>query len=210
MNEFPDRVIALTGSMGSGKSAVTSFFCDTFVADRIDVDRVCRLLLQPDEAGWRLLRKYLHSDYFASDGSLDRVKLRKAIFSDDAFRLRINEMIHPLARKYVARLVQQHLDSKSENVVVVEVPLLFEAGWASDFATTIVVYACARQCRRRIATRDGVTDLDARKAVASQSDLLDKALLADHVIDNSGTWFLTCMQVLRLGRLLGAVDRKRQ
>jgi len=66
----------------------------------------------------------------------------------------------------------------------------------------VVAYADATTCQRRIMLRDRVSDTEAEKAIGAQMPLARKALLADHVIDNSGPWSDTCLQIVHLRNLL--------
>jgi len=82
------------------------------------------------------------------------------------------------------------------------VPLLSEAQWEDDFPQIVVVYADEKTCLHRIMLRDRISEAAAEQAVATQMDLSHKASLADHVIDNSGSWSDTALQIVHLDNLL--------
>ncbi len=199
------KVLGLTGGIGSGKSTVGEFLSRSAGWHRLDADDICRLLLRPGEPGWRGVSRVLGQEFFLPDRSLDRKKVREAIFSDPTLRGRINAVIHPLARDSVAAGIaswRQTAGREGGAVLVVEVPLLFEASWQDDFDAIVVVYADQSVCLSRIASRDGVSLESAEAALASQWPLADKSLAADYVIDNSGSRAGTCLQLLHLIRLV--------
>lgn len=199
---FHTGIIGLTGGMGSGKSAVAAHLCDLHGAKHIDADQVCRRLMEPHEKGWIALQDMFGEKYLGADQALDRQKLRHAIFHDERVRSQVNSLLHPLARDEIVRLLGRTSNPHIDQKVIVEVPLLFEAHWEKDFATIVVVYADKEQCLKRLIKRDQINREEAEAAIASQWPLSDKVLWADHVINNSGTWSATCLQLLHLGRLL--------
>jgi len=198
------RVIGLTGGMGSGKSAVAVSLAEGLAASRLDVDRICRELLMPGAKGWCAVREAFGARYFSRDETLDRPLLRREIFSDSKVRAQLNHLLHPLVHEVMTSRIAQLTRDDPLALVVVEVPLLFEAEWEDFFAAVVVVYASARVCIERLIRRDGLTIAEARQAAASQWPVFDKAMRADHVIDNSGCWSATCLQILHLARLMGA------
>lgn len=204
------RVFGLTGGMGSGKSMVAAFLAGVAGWRVLDVDQVCRDILEPDRPGWRALVRAFGNDFFRSDRHLDRKLLRRAIFRDSALRGRIDRLLHPLARKEVAVQItaweRTAVGRETGQILVVEAPLLYEAGWEKDFREVIVVYADDATCRARVAGRDRVTPGEAEAAVAAQLPLAAKARLADHVIDNSGCITETYLQLLHLLNVVAASE----
>lgn len=190
-------MIGITGTIGSGKSSVSRFWAAYSGLPLIDIDLLCRELLVVDRPGWRALRENLASSYFLPDGQLDRSKLRGAIFTDSSLRQRVDSLIHPLAHELLLKKAA-FLDGR----VLVDVPLLFEADWQEYFQATVMVYADRQTCCRRISARDNISPQEAEKAVRSQMDCWEKALLAHHVIDNRFCWLLTRRQATHLAELL--------
>jgi len=197
----PTEKIGLTGTLGSGKSSVARFLQNSLAAESIDADLICRQLLEPDARGWHALQQTLGREYFKADGTVDRARLRNGLFRDDNLRTRVNHLLHPLAREEVVRRLQE-IAQRSGGPVVVEVPLLFEAGWEDIFDRIIVVYADCTSCCERIMQRDGVSFAEASSGLTAQSSLAAKVVRADHVIDNSGSWAATCLQLLHLKKIL--------
>lgn len=197
-------LLGVTGGIGSGKSSVCQLLASSCQAAVVDVDQCCRQLLAPDQPGWLALRDGgdgqagLGAGFFLANGELDRKALRERLFADAQLRLRVDALLHPLARQAMRAAVA----ASPGPLVLVEIPLLYEAGWEQEVDAVLVVSARpgARCCR--IMRRDGVSRRQAARAIAAQMDLDEKARRADMVIDNSGAWPRTQEQVLALGMSL--------
>ena len=199
-------VVAITGGMGSGKSSVAAYLCEIGGARGLNADTLCRQLLEPEAAGWLAVRKAFGEKFFLSDQHIDRSLLRKVLFDDSAFRHELNTLLHPLVRNEITSCIERErgylFEGQPQARFVVEVPLLYEAHWEQDFPQVVVVYADEKACQRRIMLRDRISEAEAEKAMATQMPLPHKALLADHVIDNSGAWLDTSLQIRHLCNLL--------
>ncbi len=193
------RPVGLTGGMGAGKSSAARFLRQRFGLAYIDADVICRQLLEPEASGWHALVDCFGGRFLAPDRSVDRPRLRDAIFADPALRQQLDRLLHPLARRELhRRLAALAMVGRC----LVEVPLLYEAGWEAEFDGVVVVYAPFEQCRARLCRRDRISGEAAELAMAAQIPLAEKALRAGHVIDNSGPWHETCLQLLHLGEVL--------
>ncbi len=190
--------VVITGGIGSGKSLVCRQLAQLCRVPVIDLDAICRQLLEPGKAGWLALKENIDNCFFTQAGELDRVAFRTALFADNELRARVDSLIHPLARVEMEKQV-----SAADGQVLVEIPLYFEAGWQGDDHLVVVVYADASVCRQRIVARDHVPPEEAERAIAAQFPLEKKAELADHVIDNSGKWQDTCLSLQQLADTLG-------
>ena len=179
------RKIGLTGGIASGKSLVSEMLARMLDCIHIDADEVCRQLLEPHAEGWREFSRIFGLKYFAEDGSINRPLLRKDLFIDEDFRQRVNAVIHPLVKRTIIAKMDHIIDSEGNSLVVVEVPLLYEAHWENIFDTVVVVYADYETCLNRLMERDGVERSSAIKELESQLPLSEKVMKADHVVDNS-------------------------
>ncbi|MCK5069304.1 MAG: dephospho-CoA kinase [Desulfocapsa sp.] len=181
--------IAVTGGMGSGKSRVAVALSELLGAKYVSADIVCRDLLQVGNPGYQQLQKTFSSDFFLSDGSLNRPLLRDTIFTNTNKRKQLDSILHPLVRDI---LVESGLTAQTKGLdLVAEVPLLFETGWKSDFDCSIVVFADTDTCVARIMQRDSVSEKEAMDGIASQMSLEEKCQLGDRVIDNSASFDAT-------------------
>jgi dephospho-CoA kinase len=193
--------------MGSGKSSVAILLSDLLAARYIDVDAICRQLLEPGEAGWLALRRILPRNIFRRDETINRRMFRQVLFTEKELRLQVNSLLHPLAREVTVAGIGAPAREGS-GTVVIEVPLLFEAGWVDLVDRIIVVYADCAVRLQRITNRDLVSDTEAETGMAVQESLLAKVLLADHVIDNSSCWPETYLQISHLARVLGRKENE--
>ena len=133
--------IALTGGPGSGKSTVARMFRD-LGAQVIDADEVAHAVVAPGTPAWEELRREFGPDYFQEDGSLDRAKLSRLVFQDAGARQKLNVIVHPRITREIARRLEE-LAARGVKLVLVEVPLLYEAGLEKNYEKVIVVDASA-------------------------------------------------------------------
>lgn len=193
-------IIGVTGGMGAGKSIAAGLLGKLLEYDVLDADILCRNLLQPHMPGWQGVQEKWGARFFDLTGNIDRPALRKALFADPVVRQGLERILHPLVRQEIMRRVAEKRLRLSG--LVVEVPLLFEAGWQDDFDWIVVVYAGPECCVERIVRRDRVSLEAGRAAVSTQMPLEEKALRADSVIENSGPLALTILQIYHLARFL--------
>ncbi|MCI5222809.1 MAG: dephospho-CoA kinase [Candidatus Electrothrix sp. AR4] len=198
-NTAERTVIGVTGGIGSGKSRVCAYMAERYRFPFLNLDLICKQLLMPDEPGWLALREVVPGDFFTASGALDRKIFRNALFADTALRSRVDAVLHPLAR-----VEMNNRAALLNGRVLVEIPLLFEAGWQDAVQLIVVVYADLSVRLRRIVQRDQVTTEQAVKAVDAQRCLVEKASLADYVIDNSFSWRYTCAQLQQFFGVLGS------
>ncbi len=164
----------------------------------INIDLLCKDLLSIGNVGFQAIIDRYGNRFLTENGEIDRISFRTALFNDEIFRLSINELIHPLARA----ALHEACDALEKTVVLAEVPLLYEAGWLDDFCEIIVVYASKPKCLERVIARDGVTAKEALRSYDSQMSLEQKALLANHVINNNGSWIDTIFEAIHLSKII--------
>jgi len=191
------KLIGITGGIGTGKSSVSRFWSSYFNIPMIDADGISRELMQKGEEGYETLKKRFSNRFFKNE-QIDRSSLRESIFSDSTFREEINSLIHPLVLEKIKYKHAKLLDK----YVIIEVPLLIEAGWEKEFEHIVVVYADEKTCSGRIMVRDNLTQSKTQSAIDSQLSITSKLMLADHVINNNGSWLNTCLEIIHLGKTL--------
>ena len=198
-------LLAVTGGIGSGKSTVAELF-RAHGALVVSADRVSRELLEPGASGWLRLREEFAGRFFDVAGRLDRTTLRRAIFGDAELRAQVDSLLHPLVRARISELIGAAGKAARPNPtrspaypgIVVEVPLLFEAGWQDDFGCVVVVKSEDEQAVTRLMARDSVSRSEAEAALAAQMPMCEKIARADLVVDNRGDLAATELQVARL------------
>lgn len=190
------KVIALTGGIASGKSTVAGMLAE-LGAVTVDADALSRAAVAPGTPGLALLVASFGAGVLGADGSLDRERLGKLVFSDPVARGRLEAIVHPLVASLSQERIEQALAGGAQ-VVVYEIPLLFETGRESEFPISVLVYLDAASQLRRLMTRSHLDEVAARARITSQMDLERKRELATWVVDNSGSLSSTRGQVERL------------
>ena len=175
--------VGLTGSIGAGKSAVSSRLAE-LGAVVVDSDLLAREVLAPDSAGLRDVVAAFGADVLDSDGALDRAALGEVVFADDAARRRLEAIVHPRVR---ARAAELEGAAAAEAVVVHDVPLLVETGQADMYDVVVVVDVPDELAVRRLVEQRGMTEAAARARLRAQADRAERAAVADLIIDNTGT-----------------------
>jgi dephospho-CoA kinase len=202
------KLIGLTGGVGSGKSTVAAMLRD-LGAVVVDADEATHAVYEPGTPGFDAVAQEF-GDYYIRDGRIDRQRLGELVFKDAASRRRLNAIVHPLVREWMAARTAEAADRGAE-IVVQEVPLLFENGLEPLYSSVVLVYVPeAMQLERLVAPSTatfrsrGFTADRARAVIATQVPIEEKRRRADHVIDNSGTLEATRRQVEQLwAKLVG-------
>lgn len=192
--------IAVTGSLGTGKSTVSKILAVTLATEIIDTDELCRRQMLPGAEGFEEFRRSFGKKFIQGDNTIDRRLLRQAVFEDEELRAQLEQILHPLVQREVASYSKE-CRSRGK-ILVVEVPLLFEVGWQDDFDASVVVYVPEKMCIERVMVRNGLAISEIRQILKSQMPIDKKRDYADFIIDNSGTFVSTVQQVAWLSKKL--------
>ncbi|MBI2532928.1 MAG: dephospho-CoA kinase [Deltaproteobacteria bacterium] len=179
------KVVGLTGGIASGKSSVAAIL-RRLGAAVIDADDLSRQVVQPGQEGWKEIVNIFGAEVLQPDQNIDRQKLRKIIFNDPEARKRLETIIHPRVRALAERRIQEYA-AAGYQIVVYEVPLLFEVRLHETLRPVILVACDAKTQTERIVQRDRVAGVEAQKTIAAQMSLEEKRKLADYVIENNGS-----------------------
>ena len=153
--------IGLTGSIACGKSTVSQYLRQKgcFI---VDADAISRALTADGGAALPEIRRAFGDDVF-SGVSLDRAKLGQLVFADAQKRETLNAILHPMILSEIRRQLDR-LDAPGQ-IVVGDVPLLFECGMESMFDTVWVVRAARETQIQRLFERDGLSREQAERRV---------------------------------------------
>jgi dephospho-CoA kinase len=173
----------------------------------VDADQIAREVLAPGGPAYPGVVGAFGPDIVRSDGTVDRKALAARIFADPAARESLNALTHPDIRARMAEETARLSAIAGIEVIVLDIPLLFETRDASDLDGVIVVYADEPTRLRRLIARDDLTEEEARRRVSAQMPLTEKVARADWVIDNTGPPEATRRQVERVWEALRAREK---
>ena len=177
--------VALTGNIASGKSLVASLWAGAGVAV-ISADDLARQVVAPGTPGLQAVVDAFGEDVLGPDGTLDRGALRERVFSDARDRARLEALLHPRIRI----LRQEWVEARSRDgadLVVSEVPLLFEANLEGEYDAVVVVTAPRDVRIRRIWEGRGIRESEALRIMETQMPSAEKVARADYVLENGST-----------------------
>ncbi|GAB6041965.1 dephospho-CoA kinase [Endothiovibrio diazotrophicus] len=177
----PALVVALTGGIGSGKSAVSERFAARGVPV-VDTDVIAREVVRPGTPGLAAVVEAFGGAVLDGDGRLDRAALRHRVFAAPAERRRLEAILHPLIRAEVRRRVAA-LDAR---YCIVVIPLLVEGGGRELAQRVLVVDAPDGVRRARVVARDGLDEETIDRIFAAQASRDERLAWADEVIVNGG------------------------
>lgn len=177
-------LVGLTGGIASGKSTVAACFVERG-SELIDADQIAREVVLPDTPTWRKIVEHFGAGVLDADGFVDRARLGAIVFADEAKRALLNQLTHPPVVDEIASRLE--LYTAFDGVVLLDVPLLVEAGVDRGYEAIVVVAASAETQLRRLVELRGMTERAARQRIDAQAPLERKLAVATHVIWNDGT-----------------------
>lgn len=176
-------VVAITGGIGCGKSAVAEIL-RTDGVPVLDADEVARDVVRPGSEALPEIVRQFGREVLRPDGSLDRRKLASIVF-DDAGKLKsLNAIIHPLVRDRMQAWVAEQRAAQRSCAGVI--PLLFETGAERGWDFVICVASHDDISRRRLLER-GWSDAEIEARRKAQMNVEEKMQRACWVIENNGT-----------------------
>jgi dephospho-CoA kinase len=174
--------VGLTGGIGSGKSEVARVFAN-LGALVIDADELARVAVAPGSDGLAQIRARWPQTVHA-DGTLDRAALATIVFENASEREQLNAIVHPIVRRLADG---REATAAAEQIVVHEIPLLFETGFAERCDATVAVVAPRELRIARTQARSGSAREEIERRMAAQIDPEEARRRADYTIVNEGT-----------------------
>ena len=173
--------IAIAGNIASGKTAVETFFNKNGY-EVLDTDKIGHEILNSDTR-FEILKAFENED-ISNNGIIDRKKLGDIVFSNYQSRKKLENIIHPIIRLRLQEYFDQHTD---DNVILVAIPLVFEAHMEDLFDKIIFVFADDETRLERLMKRNSLSQQDAMKRINSQMSQFMKLEESDYVFHNNGT-----------------------
>lgn len=179
---FPPILIALTGGIASGKSAVAALFAARDVPV-FDTDQIARDVVEPGTPTLEKIVATFGVEVLETNGRLNRTRMRELVFADPSKRKQLETITHPAIREELARRSQEADGLYQVHVI----PLLVETGRADAYDRVLVVDAPETDQLRRLELRDGTDETTARNILGAQASRESRLAMADDVIVNTGT-----------------------
>lgn len=181
-------LVALTGGIASGKSTVCRLLQERG-AYILDSDALAREVVRKGQPAWREIVDHFGESILTPQGEIDRGKLAGIVFSDPEERAFLNRVTHPrIFRLMGRRLREVESLSRGEGVVILDIPLLVEAGAAHLFQMNLVVDAPPEIQAKRLVAERGVSEEEAWARINAQVTREERLRHADLVIENRGTF----------------------
>ncbi|MBR2178981.1 MAG: dephospho-CoA kinase [Selenomonadaceae bacterium] len=191
-------IIGVTGGIACGKSTVSNEL-SKYGAKIINADKMAHWQLSPGGEIYNAYIEHFGSDILNEEGLIDRRKIAGIVFNDEEQLAWINEIAHPIILKHVRqRLVDYQIAGVS--LVILDVPLLYEAGWDRECDEVWVVHLKHGRQVNRLMERNKLTLEEAEGRIKAQISGKERRKRADVVIDNNGFKSSTQKQIKRLIR----------
>jgi dephospho-CoA kinase len=181
------HLIGITGGIATGKSTVTNIVRGHGYTV-IDGDVIAREVVQPEKPALKEIRDAFGAGVILPDKTLDREALGSLVFSDAEKRKMLNRIVHPAIYREIAfRCLSCFF--RRENLVFLDLPLLYESGAMVSFLARVMVVSCdlETQLKRLRQRNPELSEEQAKNRISSQMSLEEKMNRADFVINNSGT-----------------------
>src|SRR5262245_58544900 len=181
---MPMLRVGLTGSIGVGKSFVTSVFAE-LGCHTLDADQTARAVVEKGSPGLEAVVKAFGPSVLQDDGTLARQRLAALIFADPEKRELLNSILHPFIIAAQDDQLRQWEIEDPEGIAVVDAALMIESGGYKRFDKLIVVHCRPEVQRERLMIRNKLSHDEAQRRIASQMPQEEKQRFADYLIDTS-------------------------
>lgn len=185
-------VLGITGGIATGKSSVVQHFIDLGFPV-VDADIIARHLLDQNEQAYNEVVKVFGSEILQENGEINRQALGTLVFNHPDKLKQLDELMAPFLQESILAAIKQA--SQNQNLVIVDVPLMYEKGYDEWMDQVAVVYCTPNQQLKRLMQRNQLTEKEAKQRIDSQLPIEMKKLLAEVVFDNSNDLTQTIQQV---------------
>lgn len=190
-------IIGITGGFGTGKTAVAKIL-KSFGAEVIDADEIAHRIIKPGGKIYRDLVYAFGRGVLYKNRNIDRKRLGKLAFKNKKLLKRLNRIMHGP----IIRTIKERMHNSPKKIIVVDAPLLIEAGLNRIVNKIIVVVTTKKKQLKRALRRKAFTKGEVLKRIKAQMPLKEKFRFADFIIDNSGSIEKTKKELEEIRRLL--------
>lgn len=188
------KILGLTGGIASGKSTVSAYL-GSLNLPIIDADLIAREVMKAGSPAISEICEQFGADMLLANGELDRKKLGDVIFASPEKRNQLNDIVQGRIRAEIKRQLSE-CQKKNPPLIILDIPLLYEEEYENQVDEIMVVYVDVDIQKARLRNRNKeLTEEEALNRILSQMPLIEKAELADILIDNNGTVENTLSQV---------------
>ncbi len=179
--------IGLTGGIGCGKSTVTQSFAEKGITI-IDADKIAREVVAVGTTALKEIITIFGSNVLQQDGSLDRTRLKKQIFSNKKKLVQLEAIVHPrIYHSIENKLKQSEAMADFTAYIIVDIPLLIEKNYIDLFDKIIVVDCLPKQQIQRVQQRDNMDISIIQSIINKQISRTERLKHASYILDNSGS-----------------------
>jgi len=193
--------VGLTGSIGTGKSFVSSVFAE-LGCHVLDADQTAREVVMPGTPGLKALTEAFGEEILTTDGTLDRKRLGALIFADQSQRERLNHILHPFIIARQDEILNAWEAADPDGIGIVDAALMIESGGYKRFDKLIVVHCRPEVQLERLMLRDNLSRDEALRRINSQMPQEEKQQFADYLIDTSDGYESTRAQTVQVNQKL--------
>lgn len=201
----------LTGGICCGKSTVTKTFRKHGIP-MVDADLIARQVVDVGTYGYFSLLKTFGKEFFAEDGTLDRVKLGSLVFQEKTAMKKLNDIMGPMIQEESYKQIRRWLlwlDGQGSKMIVgYDAALICEMGNSKKYRPLIVVSCPVDMQVARLMKRNGLTEAEAMARINAQMSLEEKIKMADFVINTSGSIAESQQQTLKIIEQLKNLNAK--
>lgn len=185
--------IGITGGIATGKTTVTTFL-RKLNYEVIDADIIAKDIMSNNQDVLANIMDNFPEAIDSKSKVINRKILADIIFHNPMQRQLLNSIVHPLVKQNII----EKISLSRENIIFVDVPLLYETSFDDLFDYVIVIYTDSQTQLERLRSRDNISIDYAKTKISAQMSLEDKKKKADFIIDNSGDVESTKKQMLEI------------
>jgi len=194
-------VVALTGGIATGKSAVACVWKELGCYIH-KADETAHRLMLPGQPAWKEITQHFGLHILNPDKTINRKTLGQIVFSDKEKRFFLNRILHPLVLKEKKEILNRLIREKKYSIFVSEAALTIEAGYRDFFDRIVVVFCTPELQIKRLIERENLGRKEAQQRIKSQMPYHEKIKYADYTIDTSTSYSSTVEQAEQVYRYL--------